>query len=87
MTRSFTSALSTEAALDVARNYSVVKEAVTGRPVDIHSQGANLGLHYQLASWLMSDLEYRYYRQETMGTYQADLTRNLYSVTLRGKWS
>jgi len=87
MTKDLTQALSMEADLNGARNYSIVKEAGTGRPIDIHSQGANIGLHYRLASWLMSDLEYRFYRQERMGNNQTNFTRNLYGFTLRANWN
>ena len=87
LNRQFTSALSADTALNVARNYSMGKDKTTGRPIDIYSQGVSMGVHYQFTSWLTSDFEYRYYRQETKGSFQADLTRNLYSISLRAQWS
>ncbi len=87
LNKQFTTVLSADAALNVARNYSIGKEKETGNLIDIHSQGASIGIHYQFTSWLLSDFEYQYYRQETTGNFQADLSRNQYSFTLRAKWS
>ncbi|MBI3812617.1 MAG: hypothetical protein HY283_10535 [Nitrospirae bacterium] len=87
LNKQFTAALSADTDLNVARNYSIGKERVTGRPIDIHSQGAGIGVRYQFTTWLLSDFEYHYYRQETSGNFQADLSRNQYSFTLRAKWS
>jgi len=87
ITKNFTPALSGEGTLDLARNYSLVKDQSNNLPVDIYSQGTNVGLHYQLTSWLMSDLEYRYFRQESTVNSQAGLSRNIYGFALRGKWS
>jgi hypothetical protein len=85
LSRQFTSALSADAALNVARNYSIEKQ--TGDRIDVYSQGADIGVHYQLTSWLLSDFGYNFNRQKTEGIFQADLTRNQYSFSLRAKRS
>ncbi len=82
----FTKFLSGKAALNAARNYSLGAEKAIGVLIDVHSQGASIGLNYQFTSWLVSNLEYQYTRQETFGSYRADLTRNQYSFTLQAKW-
>lgn len=87
LNKQFTVALSADADLNVARNYSIGKVKETRNLIDIHSQGAGIGVHYQFTTWLVSDFEYHYYRQETAGNFQADLSRNQCSFTLRAKWS
>lgn len=82
----FTKFLGGKAALNAARNYSFGAAKAIGLLVDVHSQGAMIGLNYRFASWLASNLEYQYTRQETFGSYRADLTRNQYSFTLQSKW-
>ena len=87
LSRQFTPSLGGEVSVNVARNYSTNAEKRTGVLIDIRSQGASLGLHYQVTSWLLSDLTYGYLRQETFGSYQDGLIDNQCSFTLRAKWS
>jgi hypothetical protein len=87
VSQKLTQALSIDANLNVARNYSMPGLKTIGSPVDIHSYGTGMGLHYDITSWLRSDLEYRYYRQETAGAFQADLTRSQYGFSITAKWS
>jgi hypothetical protein len=83
----FTKFLSANVALNVARNYSLGAQKDTGVLIDVHSQGASIGLNYQIASWLVSGLEYQYLHQQTAGSFQGNLIRNQYSFTLRANWS
>jgi hypothetical protein len=87
LNRQFTLALSADVALNVARNYSIGGKEQTDDFIDVYSQGADIGVHYQLTSWLLSDFGYNYNRQKTEGIFQADLTRNQYSFSLRANWS
>jgi hypothetical protein len=81
----FTQFLRLTAALNAARNYSLGGDLAT--KTNVLSRGANFGLIYQIASWLESELDYSYYRQDSFESGQPDLSRNLYSFTLRARWS
>jgi hypothetical protein len=87
LSRQFTPALSANIRVDVYRNYSIGGLDQNGDLIDVHSQGAGIGLHYQFTTWLTSDLAYDYSRQETVGSFKANMTRNQYSFSLRAQWS
>jgi len=87
LNRQMTKFLSANVALSAARNYSPGSVTSTGVHTDLHSQDMKFGLNYQLATWLVSNLEYHYTRQEGMGTTKDDLNRNQYLFFLRAQWS
>ena len=80
----FTQFLRLRAALNAARNYSL---GGTATKTNVLSRGVDVGLIYEIASWLESGLIYSYYRQDSFEPGQPDLSRNQYSFTLRARWS
>ena len=77
--------LSAKAALNAARNYSLGGDPAT--KTNVLSRGVDVGLKYEITSWLESGLIYSYYRQDSFEPGQPDLSRNQYSFTLRARWS
>jgi hypothetical protein len=80
----FTQFLRLTVALNAARNYSLGGAA---DKTNVLSRGADLVLNYQFTSWLVGDLMYSYYRQDSFESGQPDLSRNQYSFALRARWS
>ena len=81
----FTQFLRLTVALNAARNYSLGGDPATKS--NVLSRGVDLGLKYEITSWLESGLLYGYYRQHSFESGQPDLSRNQYSFTLTARWS
>ena len=81
----FTKLLSMKVALNAARNYSLGGDPAS--KTNVLSRGVDVGLNYDITSWLESGLFYSYYRQDSFEPNQPDLSRNQYSFALRARWS
>jgi len=86
LNQQYTQFLGATAGLNAARNYSLGLKTSTGYETDIYSQDVSLGLNYQLATWLFSNLSYIYTRQEAIKNPGGDMVRNQYSFTLQAHW-